>query len=163
MSNRNRSRSGAAILSPNLTPLLDVVLQLITFFMMLIHFGTKVEGDTASIRLPITSAAMPNGDLALDRLAIAMDATGRLLVEGDEDGLDESEANLFWEAQAKVRRQGLSSLKIDRAGPAEILPTIVVVRADRDTRYGAVRRMLSVAQEQGFAQFSLIVKRRPGS
>ena len=32
------------MLNPNLTPLLDVVLQLITFFMMLVHFGTQAGG-----------------------------------------------------------------------------------------------------------------------
>ena len=39
-------RSPSAVFSPNLTPLLDVVLQLITFFMMLVHFGTRLEGAT---------------------------------------------------------------------------------------------------------------------
>ena len=43
MAYRNRSR-GEGAFQLNLTPLLDVVLQLITFFMMLIHFGTKIEG-----------------------------------------------------------------------------------------------------------------------
>ncbi len=47
----------------NLTPLLDVVLQLITFFMMLIHFGTKIEGAAASIKLPTAPSALPTGDL----------------------------------------------------------------------------------------------------
>ena len=39
-------RSSTAVANPNLTPLLDVVLQLITFFMMLVHFGTRLEGST---------------------------------------------------------------------------------------------------------------------
>ena len=33
--------AGPEHVQPNLTPLLDVVLQLITFFMMLVHFGTQ--------------------------------------------------------------------------------------------------------------------------
>ena len=48
----------------NLTPLLDVVLQLITFFMMLIHFGTKLEGATKAVRLPVAPAALPGADLS---------------------------------------------------------------------------------------------------
>ena len=75
---RDRHRPGEAAsrwpdvsgtrLNPNLTPLLDVVLQLITFFMMLIHFGTRLEGATRAVRLPVAPAALPGSDLALDRL-----------------------------------------------------------------------------------------------
>ena len=163
MSVRSRVRGGPAALSPNLTPLLDVVLQLITFFMMLIHFGAKVEGDTQSIRLPVTSAAMPTGDLALDRLVVGMDGNGNLLVENDPEPIGEARAQGFWDAQAKARRKGLIALKNFSAGPADLLPTVVVLRADREVAYGSVRKALVMAQEQGFAQFTLIVKRRPGS
>ena len=52
MPRRGRGR-GEGRLDVNLTPLLDVVLQLITFFMMLIHFGTRIEGATEEVRLPI--------------------------------------------------------------------------------------------------------------
>ncbi len=54
MPRRRRRKPGASQerVDPNLTPLLDVVLQLITFFMMLIHFGTKIEGETRAVRLP---------------------------------------------------------------------------------------------------------------
>ena len=72
--------------NPNLTPLLDVVLQLITFFMMLIHFGSRLEGATKAVRLPSAPAALPGADLALDRLVVAVDAQGRLLVDGRGPG-----------------------------------------------------------------------------
>ncbi len=82
MAFRNRIRSSSAF-ELNLTPLLDVVLQLITFFMMLIHFGTKIEGASAAIRLPTTPAALPGGELGLDRLVVGVDAQGRLLADGE--------------------------------------------------------------------------------
>ena len=75
MARRDRIR-GEAPLNINLTPLLDVVLQLITFFMMLIHFGTKLEGATKAVRLPVAPAALPGGDLAIDRLVVVLDARG---------------------------------------------------------------------------------------
>src|SRR4051794_38707323 len=93
-----RSRREVAQLSPNLTPLLDVILQLITFFMMLIHFGTKLEGSTVDIKLPVTPAALPGADLALDRLTVAIDAKGRLLANGDT--LESDAAEAWWSAQA---------------------------------------------------------------
>lgn len=137
----------------NLTPLLDVVLQLITFFMMLIHFGSKLEGATKEIHLPVTPAALPGADLAIDRLTVIMDKRGRLLV-GNE-ALEGSAAERWWAAEAARRREGQETL----GGPVRDVPTIVVIRADRNASYGAVRRALSQAQERGFAHFSLMTLR----
>jgi biopolymer transport protein ExbD len=152
------------MISPNLTPLLDVVLQLITFFMMLVHFGTKLEGADRAVRLPVAPAALPGSDLAIDRLPVSLDARGRLRV--GKQWLSGDDARAWWAEQAKVRRSGLELLpqKGRAAAPArsesDELPTVVIVRADRDASYGAVRRTLSTAQEQGFAQFGLVVLRR---
>jgi biopolymer transport protein ExbD len=152
-------RPSAAVLSLNLTPLLDVVLQLITFFMMLVHFGTRLEGSTKAVRLPLAPAALPGSDLTFDRLSVVLDARGRLRDRGR--WLDEDEAATWWAGQAKSRREGLENLGDPAAGAPE-LPTIVIVRADRGASYGVVRRTLATAQEQGFAHFSLVVLRRRG-
>jgi biopolymer transport protein ExbD len=154
-----RESGGEAVLSPNLTPLLDVVLQLITFFMMLVHFGSQIEGAAAEIRLPVAPAALPSGDLALDRLVVALDAKGTLTAEGTE--IDAGAADAWWADQARRRRVGADSGRV--TGPGEELPTLVVVRADRSVSYGAVRRLLATAQEKGFAHFTLVVlKGAPG-
>ena len=155
MPTRSRSkRAGdSGVLSPNLTPLLDVVLQLITFFMMLIHFGSQLEGSTRAIKLPVTPAALPGADLGLDRLTVGMDERGRLLYE--KEILEGTAADKWWAERAALRRSGQETL----GGPAEELPTIVIVRADRNASYGAVRRALASAQERGFAHFSLVVLR----
>ncbi|MDR3632606.1 MAG: biopolymer transporter ExbD [Isosphaeraceae bacterium] len=149
----SRRRRDSGTFSLNLTPLLDVVLQLITFFMMLIHFGSKLEGATKSIHLPVTPAALPGADLTLDRLTAVLDARGRLLV--GEEALEGPAAERWWVAEAKHRREGQETL----GGPVQELPTIVVLRADRNASYGAVRRVLAQAQERGFAHFSLVTLR----
>jgi biopolymer transport protein ExbD len=137
----------------NLTPLLDVVLQLITFFMMLIHFGTKLEGATKAIRLPIAPAALPGSDLGFDRLVVSVDRDGRLLTE--DQTLDGAESQRWWADQAKRRREGQETL----GKMTDDLATSVIIRADRDASYGMVRRTLAAAQERGFANFSLVVLR----
>jgi biopolymer transport protein ExbD len=154
-----RHRKMPAQLNPNLTPLLDVVLQLITFFMMLVHFGTRLEGATKAVRLPVAPAALPGSDLTFDRLAVVLDAQGRL--QAGDQWLGEEAAAAWWAQQAKARKAGLETLK-DPAAAADELPTVVIVRADRAASYGAVRRTLATAQEQGFAHFSLVVLRRQG-
>ena len=152
MARRDRIR-GEAPLSINLTPLLDVVLQLITFFMMLIHFGSRLEGATKAVRLPLAAAALPGSDLALDRLVAVVDARGALLVEGRT--LEGKAAEAWWAEQATLRREGQEML----GGGVEDLSTVVVVRADKDASYGTIRRTLATAQERGFAHFSLVVVR----
>jgi biopolymer transport protein ExbD len=145
--------------------LLDVVLQLITFFMMLIHFGTRLEGSTRAVRLPVAPAALPGADLTLDRLTVAIDERGRLLVGGEVSGekgpaeaREGEAAEAWWAEQAALRRSGRETL----GGPAaDELPTVVIVRADRRATYGAVRRALAAAQQRGFAHFSLVVLRSP--
>ena len=114
MPSRRSRTATSSVLNPNLTPLLDVVLQLITFFMMLVHFGTRLEGATKAVRLPVAPAALPGSDLTFDRLAVAMDAQGRLLVEGH--ALDEEAASAWWADQAKTRRAGLETLGEPAAG-----------------------------------------------
>src|SRR3954454_22420195 len=98
MPRRHRDQSEATV-NLNLTPLLDVVLQLITFFMMLIHFGSRLEGATKAVRL--AAAALPGSDLALDRLVAVIDARGALLVEGRT--LEGKAAEAWWAEQATLR------------------------------------------------------------
>src|SRR5262249_12075034 len=101
-------------------------------------------------------AALPGSDLTFDRLAVVLDARGRLRVEGQ--AWDESAAAAWWAQQAKTRRAGLENLGEPAA--AEDLPTVVILRADRAASFGAVRRTLTAAQDQGFVHFSLVVLRR---
>jgi biopolymer transport protein ExbD len=150
MAYRDRSRT-EGMFQLNLTPLLDVVLQLITFFMMLIHFGTKIEGETAAIKLPTAPAALPGGDLGLDRLVVGVDAKGNLIA--DNNRLEAGSADVWWTEEAKKRKAALVALG---RGQDE-LPTLVVVRADKSATFGSVRGLLATAQERGFARFTLIV------
>src|SRR6188768_4228434 len=103
MPRRHRDQS-EGMANPNLTPLLDIVLQLITFFMMLIHFGSRIEGVTQAVRLPVAPAALPGADLALDRLMVVVNAQGELLV--DDKTLEGKAAESWWAEQATRRREG---------------------------------------------------------
>ena len=139
MPRRNSRTLSTNAANPNLTPLLDIVLQLITFFMMLVHFGSRLEGSTRMVRLPLAPAALPGSDLTFDRLAVVLDAQGRLRVGGQS--LDEEAAiGVVGRSRPRSRRAGLETLG-DRP-PRMNLPTVVILRADRAASYGAVRRTL---------------------
>lgn len=157
------SSSQLTALSPNLTPMLDMVLQLIVFFMMLVHFGSRLEGANRGVRLPVAPAALPGANLTVDQLAAGLDARGNLLV-GDQT-IDPESAAAWWKRQADARRAGLELLEEPGAstpafGESNDLPTLVVLRADRAASYGSVRKTLAEAQSRGFARFSLVVLKR---
>lgn len=158
MPRRRRDRRAPERLDLNLTALLDVVLQLIAFFMMLVHFETKIEESGRLVRLPTAPAALPTATLGRDRLVVALDADGVL----DAAGSPVAPAADWWTEQAALRRRGRASLGLDSSGSLEELPTRVLIRADRDLPYGTVRSTLAAAQEAGFAQFSLVVLREDG-
>lgn len=150
---RRRRSSGLDRADPNLTPLLDVVLQLITFFLMLVHFGTRIEGATEAVRLPVAPAALPGQDLGLDRLAVAVDVRGNLLL--GEKILPAESVGDWWRQEARRRREGLTLI----GQGAATLPTVVVLRADRDLPLGVVRKLVATAEGAGFSRFSLVVLR----
>ena len=102
------------MISPNLTPLLDVVLQLITFFMMLVHFGTRLEGANRAVRLPVAPAALPGSSLTIDRLPVAIDRRGALRIGNQV--LAGAEASAWWAEQANSRRAGLELLHASGSG-----------------------------------------------
>jgi len=150
---QRRWQSDSDHLELNLTPLLDVVLQLITFFMMLVHFGTQIEAAETEVRLPVAPAALPAAGLGDDQLVVTINAAGDLMVDGRT--LEPEQADRWWANQADRRLAGAEAI----GSSATELPTQVVVRADRNATYGAVRSTLSTAQRVGFARFTLVVLR----
>src|SRR6516165_9453670 len=76
---------------PNLTPLLDIVFQLITFFMLVINF--TAENYDQRVRLPVAGSARPVEDtqrVSEDRLVLNVDRDGHLLVGGQSQSLNEA-------------------------------------------------------------------------
>ena len=143
-----RKLRGGDTFNLNLTPLLDVVLQLITFFMMLIHFGTKLEGATKEIRLPVAPAALPGSDLILDRLVVSLDRAGRLVHEGHT--LEGAAADTWWDDQAKLRLSGQEML----GAPAEELATVVIIRADKATPFNKLYKVIKFCRDEGYRNFA---------
>src|SRR5438445_4074680 len=78
---------------PNLTPLLDVVLQLLMFFMMCVNFVT--EQVNQNIELPVAQSARPMDKGEVDVLFLNVDRKGNLVVPG-HDSLTTSAAISYY-------------------------------------------------------------------
>jgi biopolymer transport protein ExbD len=139
---------------PNLTPLLDIVFQLITFFMLVINFSN--ENYDARVRLPVAGSARPTEEgekaAAEDRLVLNVDRQGHLLMSGQL--LPASKALQEIKHQADLVKLNLKAagLKPDASGG---LPTTIIVRADRDTPFSSLYTLISACQSNGFRKFAL--------
>src|SRR4029079_7278707 len=82
----HRGRSGLSA-EPNLTPILDMVFQLITFFMLVISF--KTASMDPGVRLPVLGSARPMQKETERNFAVLnIDASGALRVYGETCDLE---------------------------------------------------------------------------
>ena len=138
---------------PNLTPLLDVVFQLITFFMLVINFSN--DNYDQRVKLPVAGTARPVDDAEKasdDRLVLNVDSEGRLLMNGEEMTTQS--------AVQEIRHQAeLVKLNLRAAGhkpdPGGGLPTTIVFRADRDATFSDLYALIKACQSNGFYKFAL--------
>jgi biopolymer transport protein ExbD len=138
---------------PNLTPLLDVVFQLITFFMLMINFSS--DNYDRRITLPVAGSARPIEDeqqVSEDRLVLNVDKDGHLLMGGEVQPLHKA-------IQTIKRQADLIRLNIKAAGhkpdASGGLQTTIVLRADRETQFSSVLGLIKACQAQGFRKFAL--------
>jgi len=132
---------------PNLVPMLDMVFQLITFFMLVINF--KAAALDMTLKLPVVGSARPVETQGLQELLVLnINTQGDLNVYGQPRNV---ENYLAGEAQA-------SRLAAKRKGgwqDGDDLPTTVVIRADRSTPFRMLNRVIRACQDNGFRKFAL--------
>jgi biopolymer transport protein ExbD len=139
---------------PNLTPLLDVVFQLITFFMLVINFSS--ENYDARVRLPVAGSARPveDGEKAAmeDRLVLNVDRQGHLLMSGQVLTTTKALQEIKHQADLVKLNVKAAGLKPDSSGG---LPTTIVLRADKDTPFSSLYSLITACQANGFRKFAL--------
>ena len=142
---------------PNLTPLLDVVFQLITFFMLVINFSADTYDQR--VKLPIAATATaPDASKALEdaRIVFNISKEGKLIWKGED--LDSDSAIKIIKIQAGFERTNAERArkKLGKAKPEDdSLPTTIVIRCDRETPYSDIYRLITACQANGFRKFSL--------
>jgi len=138
---------------PNLTPLLDVVFQLITFFMLVINFSN--ENYDQRVRLPVAGSARPVEDekvLSEDRLILNIDPDGHLLFGGEVQPLHKAIQTIRHQADLIKINLKAGGQQLDSSGS---LPTTVVLRGDKDTTFASVLSLIKACQSNGFRKFAL--------
>ncbi|HEX3998889.1 MAG TPA: biopolymer transporter ExbD [Pirellulales bacterium] len=135
---------------PNLTPMLDMVFQLITFFMLVINF--KTNQIDRQLDLPVVGTARPvdtHGELSM--MMININNLGKYTVYNKPFSAPEMEQ--YIQRQAELDR--LSARRANRSfDDADDLPTIVVIRADRNTPFDKLSRILKICQDNHYRNFA---------
>lgn len=141
---------------PDLTPLMDLTFNIISFFVMINTFAQ--DDATQRIRLPVsTSAAVLEEERIPDSLYLNIDAGGVLLGWGlsidlhRPAGFDQLNRLLKNEAAIQKDRQRQQG----KDWKTEGLTTTLVLRIDRDVDYAIFRKVMDACREAGFRKFQL--------
>lgn len=133
---------------PNLVPILDMVFQLITFFMLVVNFkNTAVDHQ---LQLPVVGSAQPTDEEQQGELLVLnVRNSGEVFVRGTAQHNFEGFIGL-------EARQIASSNKLN-AGDS--LPTTIVIRADRTVTVKTVMGVVDQCRSKGFDKFDFVVVR----
>lgn len=152
----SRTRHSEERVEPNLTPILDMVFQLITFFMLVISF--KSASLDLRLKLPVVGSARPVETQGQeDLLILNIDKEGNLNVYGVQK---EIESYISAEAQASLLAARRTNPKIQRG---DDLPTTVVIRADKSIPFKLLNRVMKACQAEGFRKFALMAMNKSSS
>jgi biopolymer transport protein ExbD len=125
----------------DMTPMIDVTFQLITFFMFTMNF-TEAEQDQR-IQLPTSQVAKPMENSDIDPLTLQLMEDGRVIYNGEPVAL--LALGDYLENEKAVML----------AASKEPSAATVVVRADGRAKTGEVQQIIRSCQEKGFDKFVL--------
>lgn len=130
----------------DMTPMIDMVFQLIAFFMVLINFS-EVEQDQR-VNLPLSELAKPP-EVAYEKpITLQMTEDEDIILNaGGADLLTIEELRIALKREAQIIRAAGDDVRLS--------DVTVIVRADKNARTGKVQEMIEAAQEAEFETFAL--------
>ena len=138
MAKKRKQAGGTDI---DMTPMIDVTFQLITFFMFTLNF-TEAEQDQR-IQLPTSQVAKPIENSDIEPLTLQLMEDGQVIYNGEPVAL--AALGDYLENEKAVML----------AASREPSAATVVVRADGRAKTGEVQQIIRSCQEKGFDKFTL--------
>ena len=150
----------------NLTPLLDLVLQMVMFFMIVANF--VAEQNSSDIQLPEATAAgqvleIPEAKiiyLNIDQYGSLKSYPGTNYSAGESEGDENARPRTIKEDLQKIQQLLVDDRKfeISNRGQAMADKMVLVVRADAKCPVAQVDLVLRMAQNAGYQNFKLRAK-----
>jgi len=143
----------------DMTPMIDVVFNLLIFFMVVTDLNQK---DLANLTLPLAHMAdQDKADDPDDRVILNVDQQGYIMWKGKKVTLDELGAilgNLKEKYELKMRAKGKSGLE-DLPGGGKASKLYVLLRADKETPWQHVQWLMTVMAEQKLYKMQFATKK----
>ncbi|MBM4021417.1 MAG: biopolymer transporter ExbD [Planctomycetes bacterium] len=136
-----RKRKRVAQTDIDMTPMIDVTFQLITFFMFTLNFSEAVQDQR--IQLPVSQLAKPIENSDIEPLTLQLMNDGMVIYNGEPVALESLGDYLENEKSVML------------AASKEPSAATVVVRADGRSKTGDVQQIIRSCQEKGFDKFVL--------
>lgn len=151
------SHGGSDKCEPNLIPLLDLVLQLVMFFMVCANF--VMEQVNEAIKLPEAVVAKPIDKKDEYIIFLNVDEQGKVILSGLDAQGDTPDANTLTNpAQVKTymdRRYKEDMRRKPKEGEAKPTPSLLIVRADKKCEFEKVYAVMKACRTAGYERAQL--------
>ena len=134
---RQSSRKLSSITTLDLTPMVDVVFNLLIFFALSLNFVASSGG--INVNLPEASSAKP---IKTENITINLTKSGKL----------------YYNKEVATKEQIKKNLKA-----VKDKSSLIIIRADNEVEHGKVVEAMDLAKVEGFTKLAIAVDQAPGS
>ena len=138
-------RVESAKIEIDMTPMIDICFQLLTFFVFILSF----EGSDQDARIMLPASELAKPPEKADEVPITLQVTrdGHVLAGGQEFPTPEAAKSLLNVEKTVLEQKGKS-----------VADANIIIRAHKDAKTGDVQKLIKTAQEVQFVKFSLRAK-----
>lgn len=142
-----KSQNDSVKAEADLTPMIDMVFQLLAFFMVLINFSQSDQNDR--VQLPDSQLAKPIEEKLDFPIVMHLTLEGTVILGGDEIAI---------EGLRPFINREIEVLKLQKKTAAD---ANIIIRGHRDVAGGRVQDLIERCQSLGLERFALRVKEDP--
>ena len=140
---------------PNMTPLLDVVLQLVMFFMLCANFVMEQVNET--IKLPDAIAAKALDSKQGSFIMVNVDSSGNVLIGRDKPEVLDTKVRVLLHLKQQFQQdlERATREKKVREWEAGKGRSLIILRADRNCSFKQVFDVMQACRQAGYQDVSL--------
>ncbi len=141
----------------DMTPMIDIVFNLLIFFMVVTDLQQK---DLADLTLPLAYKAMEDKDNDVDdRVIVNVDKHGVIHFKGKATPLGELRAALILAKDAYNSKKGGEGVEKVAGAAGDVSKLFVLLRADRDTPWQHVQYLMTIMAEAKLYKMQFATKK----